>query len=203
MLPGVWLATIFWFSPQTQKTMTYHPKSSMSTPTPALGNEPAPDAQRDAIHQAIIPAVAGQTLAPGMRVQIIEGLAYPTVAGRPNGVVDPFLTGIVPEGDRFWLCLFPGTVTGMRHLTPSPVIQKKISEQWLQGFADQAGLEYGEMMEAAKDFLDTGEHFIQRGSQAARDAFYEGTPFWDHFEIVTGLKVPADDKGISPFCCSC
>ena len=79
----------------------------------ALGTTPDADAQRDAIHQAIIPAIAGQTLLPGMRVRMMDGKAY--AAGKPHGIVDPFLTNIVEGGGRFWLCLLPGTVTGMRH----------------------------------------------------------------------------------------
>jgi hypothetical protein len=63
-------------------------------------------ARRDAIHIAVAPMVATAALHPGQRLQ--------------NGIVDPFLTAPVQPGERYWLFLFPGTVTGMRHVWSHP-----------------------------------------------------------------------------------
>ncbi len=94
--------------------------------TPNLGEQPGPDARRDAVHVAVAPMVARHVLEPGDAVAIHEsGQAISPINvdddpwGRPRanavGIVDPFLTETVHSGQRFWLFLFPGTVTGMRH----------------------------------------------------------------------------------------
>lgn len=71
-----------------------------------LGKAPEGDAGRDAVHVAVIPMTAVRVVQPGERLA--------------NGIVDPFLTAPVQPGERFWLCLYPGTVTGMRHAWQHP-----------------------------------------------------------------------------------
>lgn len=67
----------------------------------SLGTRPEPGAQRDAVHVAIIPLVALRVMRPGERLA--------------NGIVDPFLTEPVQPGERYYLVLYPNTVTGMTH----------------------------------------------------------------------------------------
>jgi len=87
-----------------------------------LGQPPEADAYRDAIHVAIAPVVAGEPLKPGDHVGLNEeGHAMRTVANsKLIGVVDPFLREVVTTGNRFWLCLYQQTVTGMRHVWSHP-----------------------------------------------------------------------------------
>lgn len=61
---------------------------------------------RDAVHIAIIPMIAVRVMQPGERLA--------------NGLVDPFLREPVQPGERFYLCLTPGTVTSLRHVWVHP-----------------------------------------------------------------------------------
>ncbi len=79
------------------------------------------DALRDAIHLAVAPVLAAEYLRPGQRVVLVGGRAQGVSDGDPAvGVVDPFLTVAVREGQRFWLFLYPGTVTSLRHVWTHP-----------------------------------------------------------------------------------
>jgi uncharacterized protein (TIGR02996 family) len=80
-----------------------------------LGEAPPQGAGRDAVHVAVIPMIALQDLTPGQRLR--------------GGVADPFRQGVIAKGDRYWLCLYPGTVTSLRHVWTAP------------GFAEEAGAE--------------------------------------------------------------
>lgn len=92
------------------------------------------DRRRDAVHIALAPVTAAVALAPGEHVGLIEQgnveLAGP--CDRNIGIVDPFLAADVEPGQRFWLFLYPGTVTGMRHVWSHPefaAVAKKVKEK--------------------------------------------------------------------------
>jgi hypothetical protein len=74
-----------------------------------LGEIITGDEKRDAIHIAVAPVTASVKLYPGERVGV-DGKNLPHV-----GIVDPFLNGPVLPGQKFWLFLFPNTVTSLRH----------------------------------------------------------------------------------------
>lgn len=79
-----------------------------------LGTTPTSDDQRDAVHIAIVPVIAGEKLFPGQDVGIIDG----GLVGRctkPIGIVDPFLKQSVQRNERCWLLLYPGSITSIRH----------------------------------------------------------------------------------------
>lgn len=63
-------------------------------------------AKRDAVHVAVMPMVAVRQLNPGERLK--------------NGIVDPFLDHPVEVGDWYYLFLFPGTTTSLRHVWQHP-----------------------------------------------------------------------------------
>ena len=80
------------------------------------------DRRRDAIHIAVIPVTATVNLRPGEHVGLIEDGNHELVAPCECniGIVDPFLTRVVEPQQRFWLFLYPNTITGMRHVWTHP-----------------------------------------------------------------------------------
>ena len=80
------------------------------------------DRRRDAVHIAVVPVTADQPLSPGQHV----GLTHPDSAEMAGpcdnniGIVDPFLVNDVKYGERFWLFLYPGTITSLRHVWTHP-----------------------------------------------------------------------------------
>lgn len=86
---------------------------------------------RDAIHLAVEPVEASQSLEPGQKIGILNGLAYPVgldpmVAGKIpyHGIVDPFLPRDVEVGERFWFIMAPRVVTSLRHVWEHPDFPK-------------------------------------------------------------------------------
>lgn len=95
--------------------------------------------------------------------------------------------------------------------------EKQQSEDWLREFAGTLGetctnyddvwqhktkavweiIAYDMLIKVANEFLDTGEGFIQMGSEMARDILYNDTvreEFWKHFAVVTGRSASEEQK---------
>lgn len=181
----------------------------MSDPQTKLGQLIEEGAQRDAIHIAVAPVIAATKLQPGDHIGFVasnQEMVGPSAS--PIGIVDPFLKGAVQEGERFWMFLYPNTITSLKHVWThpafsalTPVDPKAASEAWLRAFiagADCPG--YETVIAAAIDGGDQSWnsdylHFD------GRDAHGEIPPeFWDHVEIVTGSKI---SQRPSYFSCSC
>ena len=169
---------------------------------------------RDAVHVAIVPVTSNEVLHPGQHVGLEKGSTMVVTARTKKllGIVDPFLTNRVMPGDRFYLMLYQQTVTGMTHVwkhpafpdapVPAPVDLKPTaspSELALRGFADEVGLDYEDLLQAARDYLKHGEYLCEGGRWEGQSM---PPDFWDHFEEVTGQKVPAEERGHF-FSCSC
>lgn len=99
-----------------------------------LGVLIGPEAQRDAIHIAVAPAVACEKLYPGQDIGFAQAVCKLGVVSRPKGalypegfpaigIVDPFLTGPVFPGQRFWMFLYPQTITSLRHDWTHPAFE--------------------------------------------------------------------------------
>jgi len=76
------------------------------------------EAERDAIHIAVVPVTAGTKLYPGQHVGLIRGKA--DIGTTSLGIVDPYLKSPVYDGQKFWLFLYPGTITSLRHMWTHP-----------------------------------------------------------------------------------
>lgn len=99
---------------------------------------------RDATHIAVLPVIAAENLKAGDHV----GLSRKGEACRSAdfiGIVDPFLKTKVLQGDKFWLFMYPNTITSLRHEWEHPVFakiekvriedEKSDSIEWLKNYA--------------------------------------------------------------------
>lgn len=166
----------------------------------------------DAVHIATAPVKAHHGLSPGEHIGLVNPdyvEQFPLVGSRGIkkliGIVDPFLTKKVNQGDKFHLCLYPNTVTSLRHQWTHPdfkstqIVNTADSYAYIQKEAESMGLSFDELMNAAYRFLRSGDYLCDGGRY---EGCYLDEKFWDHFEIVTGQKVPANDRE-SFFSCSC
>lgn len=179
--------------------------------------EPGRAAERDAIHVAVAPVIAGQNLRPRDKLMFAKGQENTVMGAAPHqksfGIVDPFLEGFVRKGDRFWAWLTPGTITSLRHdwthpefgtELPAPVAPEPVnSEKWLREFAETAGMSYKLLLERGHSFIAYDDVWTEQDGETARDAIYDvgAANFWKHYEAVTGQR--PDDIEDAPFSCSC
>lgn len=78
-------------------------------------------AARDAIHLGVLPVIAGENLFPGEHILLKHGKACRTYDSTEGlGIVDPFLTAPIARGERFWLIVYPRTITSLRHVWEHP-----------------------------------------------------------------------------------
>ncbi len=164
--------------------------------------------QRDAIHIAVAPVVAARIMKPGEHVGLnAEGLAiYST---EPIGLVDPFLKSPVAAGDKFWLFLYPGTITGLRHEWAHPafgpeekaICDKADSEAWVRRYAQEhcfydGDNAYDVFMERVRegDIFYHGDDLHSMGDCEDRDELFR------HLEILLGKRLSPDEFN---YTCSC
>lgn len=186
-------------------------KRSVSTDAlETLGTIIDEGAGRDAIHIAVEPCVAGETLSPGQHIGQMDGIAFSQAVH--VGIVDPFLPDKVKEGEWFWLLVYPRKITSLRHVWSHPAfrdtshvsVDKAKSEAWLRTFCENSDCpDYERVIAAALnneegygDYND-GEYILFRGTDARGTIPDE---FWDHVEIVTGKKIMGR---ATYFTCSC
>lgn len=180
--------------------------------------------KRDAIHLAVIPVVAGQALAAGADVYIgKDGCAYHVqMFNKPYdyiGIVDPFLKSFddslpIKEGDRFWLVIYPRTITSLRHVWEHPAFPNEdgqpkhspqevhVSRMLIEAVADDAGLSYVDLMREIEEAVKGGWDSLASGYGYEPDAQLNET-FWRAWSICTGNPVPNPDTRPKYFSCSC
>lgn len=172
-----------------------------------LGQIITTEQQRDAIHVAVVPVVAKMHLKVGQHVGA-EGLPR-----NPVGIVDPFLLAPVEMGQTFWLYLYPGSITSLRHNwthpafpdeTPPVVKDRSASEVWMRAWAVKHVSDdyYGAGGQLSEDeayafALQAGESTHIGPYEDARD--YIDSEWWTHWEAITGKRGDRD----AYFSCSC
>lgn len=158
------------------------------------------EAARDAIHIAVAPVVAGEHLEPGTHVAFDENGSVVSRKNNPIGIVDPFLGGAVKKGQKFYLFLYPKTVTNLRHEWSHQDFKQEPSTAsasmlWLKHFAVLHQMHYNDMMAGVERFVDGGCTFPTIEDDH-KD--WETPPdFWIHYYAVTGKKGEGDFFG----CC--
>jgi len=191
-----------------------------------LGKLIVGSANRDAIHIAVAPVTATETLFPGNYLVFCEHGSVDKVKAVDRGddyvgVVDPFLQHVVLPGERFWMYLKPGSITSLRHDWTHPdfredavvpkVVDKSASESWLRSFCSTADCpDYAVVLAAAvgdpvaevggygeQAYYNDGEYLTFIGREAHSEIPDE---FWEHVEVVTGKKCTLRPKYFS---CSC
>jgi hypothetical protein len=166
--------------------------------------------QRDAVHIAVVPCVASCDLTPGQHVGVTADGKYSMRQGTTVGIVDPFLTSFVPAGQTFWLCLYQGQVTTLRHEWTHPAFPnvehrptvdlRAASESWLRLY-----------MKVMKPYDDTDTAYQDFLAELTNDEIYfHGTDsdfrikddceFWGHVANVTGKTHDRENITIR---CSC
>lgn len=162
---------------------------------------------RDAVHIAIAPAVAKEKLFPGQDVGADGTCATPHV-----GIVDPFLKHPVQPDQGFWICLYPNTVTSLRHEWTHPAFNSagekatdedvEYSRKWLRRYAERMNT-YDDA-DAAYERLISGlrsrELFARGTDLHSFDELDDPYELREHAERVLGITI---DWGQFTFSCSC
>jgi hypothetical protein len=183
----------------------------------AILDKPEP---RDAIHIAVVAVVCdASSLSPGDDVHVMlhdgEYVAVHPIPEQPAvGIVDPFLKCRVMKGDRFWLFVYPNTITTLRHQWTHPAFapetpsapdlttaqQREAAQKYLCAFASEWSMDYQEMIDGAI----SGAGITARGQDAHwSDVEDGGDEFWRSLEIVTGKRFDRDHRENTYFSCSC
>lgn len=164
---------------------------------------------RDAIHIAVAPVVAAEKLFTGQHIGMTPEGTATTHVFNPIGIVDPFLRVPVEQGMRFWMFLYPGSVTSLLHVWSHPAFEKHAprspqqleSEKWLRAFADEWGMDYEEMIRrtTAGEGITAFGRSISGWSELGEDA----GRFWSHLQILTGKMFSAEHRENTYFSCTC
>lgn len=198
----------------------------MSSDT-TLGSLIEAGAERDAIHIAVAPVQAGEDLAPGSHVGFLPHSHAAHVVGicdRTIGIVDPFLKEWVREGQWFYMCLYPRTITSLRHnwshpdfpcvAPPVPVEVEDDgidlhamanSKAWLKAYVSQHCPYYDDQDAGYESFLNNVRHdrtIYYYGSDChSLGDVEDADELFSNLSVVLGQSITA--SYFNSFTCSC
>lgn len=181
------------------------------------------DARRDAIHFAVAPVVAADDIRAGGHVGLLpDGRASCGVATQ-IGIADPFLPRDIKAGERFWLFLYPNTITTLRHVWEHPAFTNEVTPQEPANLAE-ARKRVEDFLAGADCALDCDEFIrVMRGETICRrdddeyptriyrrDEYIHHSntdahgdipgDIWPHVEVLMGHPIKDRPEGFS---CSC
>lgn len=168
-------------------------------------------AERDAIHIAVAPVVADQVLAAGQHIGFVaEGdTERAGIVSQPIGIVDPFLRGYVARGDRFYMFLYPQTITSLRHEWTHPAFQaiedshaRASARARLENIAGRLGVSYDELVSSSTYYWGQGSVCFGNDIEYGVDED-ETKTFWHDMGTVLGRAVPHDAAQTVYFRCAC
>ena len=171
-----------------------------------IGKLVAGDQGKDAVHIAVAPMTATAELSPGQHVGLVDS-ARAGPSEHPVGIVDPFLTNKVRPGERFFMFMYPGSITSLRHewVHPSFVgaafTQESPSHKWIEQLAAELDQTYNRLMAAAEYWISSQEYTYDNSETYKNVPNQRWEEFWEHYEVVTNTKVV--DKTAQFFTCSC
>lgn len=161
---------------------------------------------RDAILIAVAPIVAGEDLQPGQHVRVEDGNAFASNESAV-GVVDPFLREWVRSGQQFWLCLYPRTITSLRHEWSHPAFGGGEEEHWIAVAKVARELAIGgeELMKMADGYAGAGygawwPETSEQLDRLSREINWE-KDFWPHWRAIREDKSHFEHG--NPFDCNC
>ncbi len=169
-----------------------------------LGLQPPLPLAIDAVHVAVKSLECTvDELAPGTHVNK-DGLPR----GNTVGIVDPFLRGPVKRGDYFYLCLYPGSITALKHYWTHPAFQpeesdKEESIEWMSKYAKGMDLEASDLMSKLDALYHGGpdyKHFSTQGDYN-EELRHDWADICYHYAKVSGNLIPPSDY--VSFSCSC
>lgn len=177
-----------------------------------LGTIITENEKRDAIHLAVENVVAGESLAPGDHVGWLSDGRVGIMTNKKLGIVDPFLTEIIKENERFWLILYPRQITSLRHVWSHPdfsadtIIKKskKDAELWLRKYINNGvNINFSTVINCITYDLAHSQNIEVICLPEDIDGDRTITPeFWENFEIYTSRKVPQKQRA-NYFRCAC
>lgn len=196
-----------------------------------LGSIIDPTQKRDAIHLAVFPIEAAQTLYPGMDVKFsADGRAHRAYGANDDGavgIVDPFLSTNVGIGDWFWLVVYPRQISSLRHVwehdsfpvsgETDQVVAEADPHQIPVGVSKKLGQEVAaaeawlrdwysrnDTPGSFEDFIEVATEDRNKGWIVFSDDAYGSFPdeIWDHLTVYTGLDFDPDQNP-DHFSCAC
>lgn len=182
--------------------------------TPKLGQLITGEARRDAIHIAVAPVMVAEGLYAGDRVKVEDGIAY-QADDDAVGIIDPFLRSrrLLQKGERYWVLLFPNTITSLRHewvhpafdtVPPTPAEQAdavSVSWRWITEFARELDQTVNRLMDAANLWVECGDYTYDNSETYKNVDYDKWADFWKHYAVVT--RTPEAARTDSFFTCSC
>lgn len=171
-----------------------------------LGRAPVAIGTRDAVHVAVIAMIAGEDLEPGTPVGIRgAGKVFKIERGNSIGVVDPFLWTIAHPGEVVWVCIEPGTITGMTHHWEHPdFTDAKASgiPDFVAEIAATCGKSVEALLQDCRGFVQTNENgWIMDNSERYKDVSSDDwSRLWDWMR--EEFNVDCKSRYI-PYTCSC